>query len=285
MTKLVEVSFPQLRILAANWCKITAGKDGGGQMGETSATRSSDVDSTPEPVIEPRRLDCGEPVQTVATRDHDLQPGWQQATHSRVDMAGAGCLVTGLPLPISPTVPYPAHEGGTAVAAAFGPALRSAFDRFRELLSNSWSPDTAYPGTVTQSHWTAGNPRGQCGVTSVWLAEVLSRVYSIYSTFCRGSVRFNDHEVEHLSDHCWLEIDSSSGDQLILDLTCDQAPGFRQVVFELKADLARDDIHYIADERTSDLAPDNPVWRRYQALLFNMVMISAFGASLPHDKF
>lgn len=260
-------------------------------MRETSATSSSDVDSAPEPFIEPRSLDCGEAVQTVATRNHDLQPGWQQATHSRIDMAGAGwpCLVTGFPVPISPTVPYPAHQSGTAVAdaeATFGLALQSAFNRFRELLSSSWSPDTAYPDTVTRSHWTAGNPRGQCGVSSVWLAEMLSRVYSIYSTFCQGSVRFNDHEVEHLSDHCWLEIDAGSDDQLILDLTCDQAPGFRPIVFESKAHLARDHIYYIPNERvdTSDLAPDNPVWRRYRELLFNMVMISVFGSRLPLDK-
>jgi hypothetical protein len=54
------------------------------------------------------------------------------------------------------------------------------------------APDTAYPGTVTHSDWFVGNPRGQCGVSSVWLAEVLAREYSIDSTFCRGSLIIDD---------------------------------------------------------------------------------------------
>jgi hypothetical protein len=151
-------------------------------------------------------------------------------------------------------------------AVALGPAL----SRVRALLARSWSPDTAYPGT--ESRWFAGNPRGQCGVSSVWLAEVLAREYSIYSTFCRGSLIFDDEHVEDLFDHCWLEI-NGPGDALILDLTCDQARGFdRLMVFDAKTKLELDGVRYNSTERvnSSDL-PSNPVWPRYTQLLFNIV--------------
>lgn len=151
--------------------------------------------------------------------------------------------------------------------------LRPALCRFRALLERSWSPDTAYPGSFTESHWFAGNPQGQCGVSSVWLAEVLVRECAMNPTFCRGSLIFDEETTEDLLDHCWLEINGSPGDAIILDLTCDQARGFdRQIVFDAKAKLESDGVHYISTERvdTSGL-PSNPVWPRYTRLLFNMV--------------
>jgi hypothetical protein len=155
-------------------------------------------------------------------------------------------------------------------------ALRPALSRVRALLARSWSPDTAYPGSFNESHWFAGSPQGQCGVSSVWLAEVLAREYSICSTFCLGSLIFDDENAEDLFNHCWLEINGGRpGDDLILDLTCDQARGFdRQIVFEAKARLESGGVHYISSERvaTSDL-PSNPVWPRYMRLLFNMVAL------------
>jgi hypothetical protein len=151
-------------------------------------------------------------------------------------------------------------------------ALRPALGRFRALLARSWSPDTAYPGSLAETHWLAGNPQGQCGVSSVWLAEVLAREYSIDSTFCRGSLIFDEESAEDLFDHCWLEINESPDDGLILDLTCDQAHGFdRRIVFDAKAELEWDGVHYIPSEQVeiSDL-PSNPVWPRYQKLLLNI---------------
>jgi hypothetical protein len=150
--------------------------------------------------------------------------------------------------------------------------LRPALHEFRALLAGSWSPATAHPESVTPSHWSAGDPRGQCGVSSVWLAEVIDGEYSIRSTFCRGSLIFSEHTAEDLVDHCWLEITAESGEDLVLDLTCDQAQGFeRQIVFDLRADLDQENVHYIPRERVdiSDL-PNNPVWPRYQRLLHNM---------------
>jgi len=150
--------------------------------------------------------------------------------------------------------------------------LRPVLSEFRALLAGSWSPATAYPGSVTSSHWCAGSPRGQCGVSSVWIAEVLHREYSIDSTFCRGSLIFSEDVAQDLLDHCWLEITAEPGEELVLDLTCDQAHGFdRQIIFDSRADLDQQRVHYTPHERVeiSDL-PSNPVWPRYQKLLRNM---------------
>ena len=152
-------------------------------------------------------------------------------------------------------------------------ALRPALSEFRALLAESWSPDTAYPGSVTPSRWFAGNPRGQCGVSSVWLAEELrSRILDRlqHSVWDRSSSTTT--QAEDLLDHCWLEIPAEPGEELVLDLTCDQARGFdREIVFDSKSDLDQAHIYYISRERVdiSDL-PSNPVWPRYQKLLRNI---------------
>jgi hypothetical protein len=150
--------------------------------------------------------------------------------------------------------------------------------RFKKLLSQSWCPETAYPGDVDRLRWTAGDPRGQCGVSSVWLAKVLQHQYSISSTFCLGSLTFYCGTAENLLDHhCWLEINEESGEELILDLTCDQAPGFdRPIVFDSKKDLDQERISYFSCQRVdvTDLRR-NPVWPRYQTLLVNLRQLAS----------
>ena len=69
-----------------------------------------------------------------------------------------------------------------------------------------------------------------------------------------------------------LRSTAESGEELVLDLTCDQAQGFdRQIIFDSRADLDQEHVHYIPSERVdiSDL-PSNPVWPRYQKLLRNI---------------
>jgi hypothetical protein len=150
--------------------------------------------------------------------------------------------------------------------------------RFKKLLSQGWSPETAYPGAVDRLNWTAGDPGGQCGVSSVWLAKVLRYQYSISSTFCVGSLIFYWRSAENLLDnHCWLEINDESGEELILDLTCDQAHGFdRPIVFDSKTNLNQERIYYLSRERVnvSNLRR-NPVWPRYQTLLSNLRQLVA----------
>lgn len=154
----------------------------------------------------------------------------------------------------------------------------SVLHRFKRLLSQSWSPKTAYPGAVDELNWTAGDPCGQCGVSSVWLAEVLRYQYSISSTFCLGSLIFYCRGAENfLDDHCWLEINEETGEELILDLTCDQARGFdRPIVFDSKTDLDQERIYYRSRVRVdvSNLRK-NPVWPRYQTLLVNLRQLAS----------
>jgi hypothetical protein len=150
---------------------------------------------------------------------------------------------------------------------------QSDLHRFKKVLSKSWSSETAYPGDVDPLSWTAGNPCGQCGVSSVWLAEVLRQRYSIRSTFCLGSLAYCYRRSMNILDHhCWLEINVESGEELILDLTCDQAPGFgRPIVFDSKSDLSQEYIHYVSKKRVDvSRLPANPVWPRYQKLLVNI---------------
>ena len=87
---------------------------------------------------------------------------------------------------------------------------------------------------------------------------------------------FDGEQAESVLDHCWLELSGSDGEELILDLTCDQAQGFdRPIVLDAKTHLDCQGIRYIARERLSisDL-PDSPVWPRYQTLLRNLDSLS-----------
>ena len=245
-------------------------------MRQISATSSSGADiKSPDPNIQPQSPDGQVVARATAPWDVDQLPN----SH-RADVPTTGQLYLGNEslalLPSSlPDIP---HTDGYAVGdAALIPevALRPALDGFRTILSRSWDPDTAHPETFTSSQSHASNSCGQCGVSSLWLAQILDREYSIHSTFCRGSLIFDGHEAEDVADHCWLEIDGGSGEDLILDLTCDQARGFdRQIVFDSRAELDREHVHYVPRERLdiSDLPSNDPVWRRYQRLLFNMVM-------------
>jgi hypothetical protein len=152
-----------------------------------------------------------------------------------------------------------------------GPVLHliPALASFRAFLSRAWDFDTVYPETATQSSWIPQTPHGQCGVSSVWLAETLHEKFSMSSIFCEGSLIFDDQQAEDVLDHCWLELTGSNGEELVLDLTCDQAQGFdRPIVLDAKASLDRQRVHYVPRDRLSrsDL-PNSPVWPRYRTLL------------------
>ena len=136
--------------------------------------------------------------------------------------------------------PTKVTTGTAAPALTLLPALQG----FRQLLSPAWDFDTVYPETATRCSWIPQTPHGQCGVSSAWLAEMLYQQYSIPSTFCQGSLIFNDQQAENVLDHCWLELNGSEGEESIVDLTCDQAQGFdRPIVLDAKTDLDRQGVH------------------------------------------
>lgn len=217
-------------------------------------------------------------TQDAATSSSDvMKPG----SRYRHEDAGRSSLANASTPSLPSLSDSPTNQAlmGADTAQPLATSLLPALDVFRALLSRSWSPETAYPGTVTDSQTIDGDPSGQCGVSSVWLAEVLDRKYSTSSTFCLGTVIFDEHEAKDLEDHCWLEIDGKSGEKLILDLTCDQAGFGKKIVFDSKVDLEKNLIRYVSRDRVniSELPPNNPVWSRYQKLLFNMVMVMLAG--------
>jgi hypothetical protein len=143
--------------------------------------------------------------------------------------------------------------------------------RYRDLLVRGWSPQTAYPGFVQPGVWATGDPKGQCGVSSVWLAHRLQEDFGISATFCRGAFRFNAQRAKEILDHCWLEVRAGSGDTLVLDLTCDQASGFDQpYVFESVTELENKDIRYIAQDRLVVSELPNSILERYKVLVLNL---------------
>jgi hypothetical protein len=257
-------------------------------MQQTSEISSSDIATKlrdPDIKAQSRDGDCQEIARTTAlggwfvSGGFDLQLAPDAPTYSRAVIGDASwhTPLNELLALLHPRLPELGDNQAVAVAAyvrTLQPALAllGALNEFRALLSQSWSPYTAYPDTVMQSQWITGNSRGQCGVSSVWLAGVLDREYSIYSTFCRGSLIFDNRQAENILDHCWLEINVGFGEALILDLTCDQARGFdREIVFDRKAALDIEHVRYISTEQVeiSNLR-NNPVWPRYQRLLLNM---------------
>src|SRR5512133_3186825 len=169
------------------------------------------------------------------------------------------------------------HPGAFAFSGciqALGPVLHllPVVASFRAFLSPAWDFDTVYPETATRSSWIPRTPDGQCGVSSAWLAETLHKEFSMSSIFCEGSLIFDGQQAEDVLDHCWLELEGSDGEELILDLTCDQAQGFdRPIVLDARTYLDRQGVRYIPRDRLSisDL-PGSPVWPRYQTLLRNL---------------
>jgi hypothetical protein len=165
------------------------------------------------------------------------------------------------------------HPGSLAVSGwieILGPALvlLPALASLRAFLSRAWGVDTVYPESSTRSSWIPGTPHGQCGVSSAWLAEILHHQFLMSSTFCEGSLIFSNNQAENVLDHCWLELNGLAGEELVLDLTCDQAQGFdRAIVLDAKTHLDRQGVRYIRRDwlSTSDL-PNSPVWPRYQTL-------------------
>lgn len=164
-----------------------------------------------------------------------------------------------------------AYEEGDSPSDEASPvlSLRPKLEEFRSRLEESWRPWTAYPGSERDFPWRQGDPTGQCGVSSAWLAKELKTNFSLNTTFCRGSLRFASDSIQDVPDHCWLEVSVNRGEKFILDLTCDQAQGFsRRIVLDPALRLEKSGIFYCPIERTScDELETNGVWERLQLLL------------------
>jgi len=94
--------------------------------------------------------------------------------------------------------------------------LRPILHAYRQQVERAWSPATAHEGYEGK----AGDPAGQCGVTSAWLQRRLLEDHGIEAAYCIGT-RSNGH---HVARHCWLET-GRVVDPVIIDLTADQYGG------------------------------------------------------------
>lgn len=118
---------------------------------------------------------------------------------------------------------------------------RKRLGAFRRLAERGWSEQTVHR---TARPWNPeiSRSRGQCGVTAMWLQDLL-RADDVTTTYCIGELREPASTVEY---HCWLEYgEAGSPDALVIDLTGDQARGITSdVVVARRSELERVGINY-----------------------------------------
>lgn len=104
----------------------------------------------------------------------------------------------------------------------FSSVLLSQARAAREILEGVWSPATAYHGIEYQD--TDPISRGQCGVSSLWLARQFQRQAAgrpqggIVVNFVEGRVQAGNLDEELV----WVEAGHPDGPTYIVDITSDQ---------------------------------------------------------------
>ncbi|MFD9795536.1 hypothetical protein ACFWXK_31810 [Streptomyces sp. NPDC059070] len=135
---------------------------------------------------------------------------------------------------------------------------------YRDRLEAAWSLKTVHPSYALEPL----SSKGQCGVSSVWLARKL-RLREIEATYCYGKLSFDNPSISSVDHHCWIEIGPpTEARRVVIDLTCDQADGFEEkVIYRRHDELTRDGIHYEPATRLAvDDLPADRVWSRYTRL-------------------
>jgi hypothetical protein len=147
------------------------------------------------------------------------------------------------------------------------PTWQQCLADYRKRLEAAWSDETMHPG-YTDEDGPAPPSRGQCGVSSVWLALELYDRYEVDPTYCYGklSVEGVPSSIDH---HCWLEIGGRDDPhRIIIDLTCDQAEGLEESILCGRYDeLIKEGVRYEARSRlcVNELGTDR-VWPRFKVL-------------------
>lgn len=152
------------------------------------------------------------------------------------------------------------------------PVCESAFldqlFQYRMRLERAWSDQTIHPSYLSVTD-RGPRSRGQCGVSSVWLARELRKKHHADATYCYGDLVFTDSRHRPVLHHCWIEI-GSEGDpsRHVIDITCDQAEALDEpVLYQRHDELVRQGLDYRARTRlTLDELPDDRVWHRFLAL-------------------
>jgi hypothetical protein len=164
------------------------------------------------------------------------------------------------------------EEVGPLPAGTVAHLKLTDLERYRSLLETAWSSATAHPRYALEALQPSElpNPRGQCGVSSAWLAVCLHTVHKLEATYCYGDLEADGPQVMSVHHHCWLEVGHESDlRRRVIDITFDQATGCpRDIVSEPHDSLWRKGIRYISANRLRhDQLPNDAVWPRYQRLL------------------
>ncbi|MFG1826632.1 hypothetical protein ACGFIJ_29475 [Microbispora bryophytorum] len=173
-------------------------------------------------------------------------------------------------------VPRRTHSGGDHVrpvpADFTSPEWRDRLLGYRRLLESCWSDRTVHP-RYQEPPVAAGDPRGQCGVTSVWLARRLRTDLLLEPVYCYGRLRVGRHDgrddAEDVSHHCWVEIGPADDPRrFVIDLTGDQSDAVREPIIlgEHRALADRGLRYETAASLRLDELPKDRVWPRFLAL-------------------
>lgn len=122
--------------------------------------------------------------------------------------------------------------------------------RLRGILENAWSDQTRYRATPFRP--SDPQSKGQCGVTSAYLARLLSRKGGLEVFFCQGRVTFPGC-TPPINDHCWLALrppGAGLSAEILVDLTADQTGFSRDIVCATRSSLEAEGIHYQESSRT-----------------------------------
>lgn len=137
----------------------------------------------------------------------------------------------------------------------------------RQRVAHHWSNRTRHPDFI--GRLPIGGSAGQCGVTSVHVARVLTqRLPGASISYCYGDLVSSTDSITGIHRHCWLRV-TSLGIDLVVDCTPDQPGGIpeRQVLVMTDEELLQLGLSYIARTvRTVDALVSDRVWPRYLTL-------------------
>ena len=140
----------------------------------------------------------------------------------------------------------------------------------RAMLERAWSAETAFQGiTLTEDDVVS---RGQCGVSSLWLARHFD-AQGLDASFTEGKIHLLSGEGD---EHVWVEVRGVADEPLVVDLTSDQ---YRSVLgasvhMGMYADSHETIGRYTPERRLSpDTVPRSKLLARYAILEQNIARL------------
>lgn len=179
----------------------------------------------------------------------------------------------GTVIPVSPLLHVLSVCDLSASAAGTGASIRlEALRPVREVLERAWSEKTRYRAAIYRDRDPVS--KGQCGVTSAYLARSFER-FGWISQFCQGNVYFSG-DTSPIMDHCWLTLRArheAEADEVVVDLTADQTGYAQGVLCATSGELAASGVRYEEHLRTRPDEIDVASFRRRIEVLEQEVQV------------